>query len=132
MMSSSYLSSFCSCSGAGIYVESPRDEAISNNSMIVEVGTSLSRLPHFRGLSASTSPHVGQLIDPYGNDITTSTSDPFIVSLGSSFEPGMMRVRSFRSLRRNEEGIYTYLTPDNTGNKVDVYFGLYSLAHASM
>ena len=113
-------------------METPRNEAISNNSMIVEVGTSLPRLPHFRGLSASTSPHVGQLIDPYGNDITTSTSDPFIVTLGSSFEPGTMRVRSFRSLIRSEEGIYTYRTPDSTGNNIDVNFGLYSSTFTSM
>ncbi len=115
-----------------MFVESPRNEGLPNNSLIVESGGYYARIPQFRGLSASNRSSVGQLIDPQGRDITSSNTDPFIVTLGSSFEPGTMRVRCYRSLQRNEVGIYTYRTPDENGRTIDVNFGLYTSALSRM
>ena len=113
-------------------MESPRNEVLPNNSLIVETESYFPRMPHFRGLSGSNQSYTGQLIDPYGIDITRSITDPFLISLGSGFEPGMMHVRSFRSLRENEVGIYTYRTPDESGRTIDVHFGLYTSSASSM
>ena len=113
-------------------MESPRNEVLPNNSLIVEAGSYHQRIPYFYALSGSNKSFVGQLIDPYGNDITTSYTDPFIVTLGNSFDPGMMYVRCFRSLQKREVGIYTYRTPDESGNIIDVNFGLYTTAFSSM
>ncbi len=99
--------------------------AIPNNSIILAKQRTL-KIPNFRGLSGSRSSHVGQLIDPRGIDITTSNLDPFIVSLGRSFDPGTMYVRGFRSLRDTETGIYTYRTPDEKGKMVDINIGIYT------
>ena len=108
--------------GAGIYVQSS-DGALPNNSFI----TTLARdtIPLFRCLSGSSTPYVGQLIDNYGRDITNSDSDPFSVTLGGPSDPGSLLVRSLRPLRHNENGIYTYRTPDERGNIIDFHFGLY-------
>ncbi len=127
----SYLSYYdaivpCCFQGAGIFLEAPRSKVLPNNSLIVESGGYYARIPQFRGLSASNRSNVGQLIDPQGRDITSSYTDPFIVTLGSSFEPGTMRVRCYRSLQRNEVGIYTYRTPEENGRIIDVNFGLYT------
>ena len=111
--------------GGGIYVESPISEVLPNNSLIV-VLSFFARSLSFRGLSGSNKSRVGQLIGPLGNDITHSYSHPFIVSLGSRYDPGSMYVRCLRALRLGEVGIYTYRTPDEDGNDIDVNLGIYS------
>ena len=105
--------------GAGIYVQSG-NRVLPNNSVI----TTLARgtIPSFRCLSGSTRARVGRLIGPQGSDITFSSPDPFFVRQGTS---GTLSVRSVRSLRREETGIYTYRTPDENGNIVQFNIGLY-------
>ena len=106
-------------------MESPVNAALPNNSIIMATHGSL-RVPYFRGLSGSNKSHVGQLIGPQGNDVTSSNLDPFIVSLGRNYEPGTIYVRGYRSLLEGEVGIYTYRTPDEMGNTIDVNFGIYT------
>ena len=111
-------------------MESPRNEVLPNNSLITVSGL-LGRVPSIRALSGSNRSGVGRLIGILGNDITRSHSDPFIVSLGTSYDPGSMYVRCFRELSQEEVGIYTYRTPDEAGNLIDVNFGIYSTTASS-
>ncbi len=108
--------------GAGIYVQSG-NVVLSNNSVVTTFGRG--SIPTFRCLSGSARANVGNLISPLGDDITFSRSDPFTVRHGGSNDPGTLLVRSVRSLRREESGIYTYRTPDEKGNIVEFYVGLY-------
>ncbi len=98
-------------------------KALPNNSLITTLVRD--RVPSFRCLSGSARVNVGHLIGPRGRDITLSTSDPFFARWGGSYNPGTLSVRSVRSLRREESGIYTYRTPDERGNFIEFYFGLY-------
>ena len=111
-------------------MESPRNEVLPNNSLIIVSGL-LHRIPSFRALSGSNRSNVGQLINPLGNDITHSRLDPFIVSLGNSYDPGSMYVRCLKDIAREDIGIYTYRTPDEEGNIIDVNFGIYSASASS-
>ena len=105
-------------------MESPISNVLSNNSLIVI--SFFASAYSFRGLSGSNKTRVGQLIGPLGNDISNSYTDPFVVSLGSRYDPGSMYVRCLRALRLGEVGIYTYRTPDEAGNDIDVNLGIYS------
>ena len=109
--------------GAGIYVETGSDRVLSNNSLIAAPANG--KISTFRCLSGSSMPSTGILIGPQGNDITLSPSDPFLVSRGSSYDPGTLLVRSVRPLQREYTGIYTYRTPDENGDIVDFHFGVY-------
>ena len=116
------LSSFF-VTGAGIYVEST-DTVLPNNGLIST--TKLHKnMPSFRCLSGSSQSRVGRLIDPLGNDITFSTSDPFFISQGGTHDPGTLYIRSLREFEPADNGIYTYRTPDENGNIVDFNVGLY-------
>ena len=94
--------------------------------------TTLARntIPVFRCLSGSSTPNVGNLIDPNGTDITHSSSDPFIISRGGSYDPGTLLVRSVRPLGSEDSGIYTYRTPDENGEVIEFHFGLYVASSA--
>ena len=82
-------------------------------------------IPSFRCLSGSSRPNVGNLIGPDGTDTTFSTSDPFFISRGGSYDPGTLLVRSVRALEPEDSGIYTYQTPDENGDTVEFHFGVY-------
>ena len=99
------------------------DEVLPNNSLITT--TSRNSLPIIRCLSGSSQSHVGRLIGPLGNDITFSTIDPFFIILGRATDPGTMYIRSQREFEPADSGIYTYRTPDENGNIVDINVGLY-------
>ena len=114
-----FVNYILSLSGAGIFVEGGVNRVLANNSLI----TTNRIVPTFRCLSGSSVSSVGNLIGPLGNDITLSPSDPFLVSRGSSYDPGTLLVRSVRPLQMS--GIYTYRTPDEDGEIVDFHFGLY-------
>ena len=105
--------------GAGIYVAHGHD-ALPNNGMIV-AGRG-GRISEFRCISGYSRSNVGHLFDINEVDITTSNSDPFFTF---RYNPGTVHVRSLRSLRSNEQGIYTCRIPDETGTTVDVNVGLY-------
>ena len=105
--------------GARIYVAHGHD-ALPNNGMIV-AGPG-GRISEFRCISGYSRSNVGHLFDINEVDITTSNSDPFFTF---RYNPGTVHVRSLRSLRSNEQGIYTCRIPDETGTTVDVNIGLY-------
>ena len=105
--------------GAGIYVSSGHT-ALPNNGMILTGAGG--RISGFRCISGSRQSSIGHLFDMNEVDITTSNSDPFFTFRNS---PGTVNVRSLRSLRSNEQGIYTCRIPDETGTTVDVNVGLY-------
>ena len=111
--------------GAGIYVSGSPSAALPNNGMIV-AGSS-GRIGDFRCVSGSRQSNVGHLFDMNDVDITTSSSDPFFTFRHS---PGMVHVRSLRSLHSNEQGIYTCRIPDETGTTVNVNVGLYLAGNA--
>ena len=108
--------------GAGIYVEST-DTVLPNNSLISSKFRK--KMSSFRCLSGSSQSHVGRLIGPLGNDITFSTSDPFLISRGGTHDPGTLYIRSLREFKTTDSGIYTYRTPNENRNIVDVNVGLY-------
>ena len=95
---------------------------VTNNSLITT--TSWWKIPSFRCVSGSLRSRIGRLIDPLGKDITF-TMDPFIITRGGLHDPGTLYVRSLRELEPANSGIYTYRTPDENGNIVDINFGLY-------
>ena len=80
------------------------------------------RVSDLRCISGSTSSNVGHLFDINEVDITLSSTDPFFIFRNN---PGTVHVRSLRSLRSNEQGIYTCRIPDESGTTVDVNVGLY-------
>ena len=115
--------------GAGIYIEST-DTVLSNNSLI-STSELHQNMPSFRCLSGSSKSRVGRLIDPLGNDITFSTSDPFFISRGGQHDPGTLYIRSLREFEPTDSGIYIYRTPDENGNIVDINVGLYHYTTSS-
>ena len=96
---------------------------LSKNSLITTVGRNF--VPLFRCLSGSSTPNIGNLIGPHGADITFSTSDPFFIRRGGSYDPGTLRIQSVRALEPEDSGIYTYRTPDENGDIVEFHFGIY-------
>ena len=104
------------------------DTVLPNNSLISSTELKMSS---FRCLSGSSQSHVGRLIGPLGNDITFSTSDPFLISQGGTHDPGTLYVRSLREFKTTDSGIYTYRTPDENENIVDVNVGLYHYSTTS-
>ena len=100
-------------------------EALPNNSLITTVSTTQNVTPEFRCVSGSSKARVGRIIGPLGNDITFLTSDPFLVTQGSAFDPGTLLVRTLQQLDLNDTGIYTYRTPDEKANMIDFNFGIY-------
>ena len=106
--------------GAGIYVAHGHVTLPNNGIILAGAG---GRIGEFRCISGSNRFNVGHLFDINEVDITTSSSDPFLTLRHTS--PGTVQVRSIRSLRSNEQGIYTCRIPDETGTTVDVNVGLY-------
>ena len=105
--------------GAGVYVAQGHVALPNNGIILTGVG---GRISEFRCISGSSRSNVGHLFDISEVDITTSNSDPFFTLRHS---PGTVQVRSIRSLRSNEQGIYTCRIPDETGTTMDVNVGLY-------
>ena len=103
----------------------PGDRVLPNNSLIT---TSLNELvPQFNCLSGSLRANVGKLIGPLGTEITRKPNDPFTVIHGSRTDPGTLLVfSSSNAMETNDNGIYTYHTPDENGDTVDFHFGIYS------
>ena len=98
-------------------------EALPNNGLIVAGVTN--RISEFRCLSGSSSPFVGQLLGPNGEDLTHVDADHFLVHRGGSYDPGLIHVRRLAPLAREEQGVYTCRIPNERGTAVDVNVGLY-------
>ena len=108
--------------GAGIYVTAGQ-RALPNNGLIVAGADN--RISEFRCLSGSSSPEVGQLLGPAGEDMTFIDSDNFLVRRGGIYDPGLVHVRRIVPLSDEEQGVYTCRIPDEKGVAVDVNVGLY-------
>ena len=119
------ISSLVVCAGAGVVVQ-PGDKVLPNNSVITNL------IPRFHCLSGSPRKNVGQLIGPLGTDITFKKSDPFTVRRGRRSDPGTLLVfSSSNAMETDDNGIYTYHTPDENGDTVDFHFGIYDSTHSS-
>ena len=119
------ISSLVVCAGAGVVVQ-PGDRVLPNNSVITNL------IPRFHCLSGSLRKNVGQLIGPLGIDITFKKSDPFTVLRGRRSDPGTLLVfSSSNAMETDDNGIYTYHTPDENGDTVDFHFGIYDSTHSS-
>ena len=111
----------CTSAGAGIFVT--RDhQSLPNDGLIV---ASAKRISEFRCLSGTSLHNVGQLIGTTGVDIVTNTSDPFHITRGNVFSPGVIHVRSHGFLTPENEGVYTCKMPDESGAEKSVNVGLY-------
>ena len=98
-------------------------KALPNNGLIV-AGLN-NRISEFRCLSGSTSPYVGQLLGPNGDDLTHIDNDHFLVHRSGSYDPGLVHIRRLAPLTIEEQGIYTCRIPNERGVAVDVNVGLY-------
>ena len=107
--------------GAGIYASSAH-EALMNNSLIK---ADSSQHFEFRCMSGSKQGGVGHFIGRNGRDITYQFGRPFYVSIGGVHNPGLIHVRSYRTLSMSYQGVYTCRIPDENGNLVDINVGLY-------
>ena len=113
--------------GAGVYVEAGDGLVLPQNGLI----TTATRPPNIRCLSGSSRSNVGSIISPQGTDITNLRTDPFLVTRGRANDPGTLSVLTVRPLEEENCGIYTYRTPDENGDTVEVHFGIYLTSTAS-
>ena len=79
----------------------------------------------FSCMSGSEQGGVGHFIGRDGQDITYKFGRPFYVSIGGIDNPGLIHVRSYRTLYATYQGVYTCRIPDETGNIMDISVGLY-------
>ena len=115
------------CAGAGVVVQ-PGDRVLPNNSLITTSSNNV--IPQFQCLSGSLRTSVGKLIGPLGTDITFKNSDPFNVRRRGA---GTLLVfSSSNAMETDDNGIYTFRTPDENGDTVDFHFGMYTLQYAGM
>ena len=123
------ISCLVACAGAGVVVQ-PGDRVLPNNSLITTSSNNL--IPRFHCLSGSLRSNVGKLIGPLGIDITFKNSDPFTVRRGRGTDLGTLLVfSSSNAMETDDNGIYTYHTPDENGDTVDFHFGIYDSTHSS-
>ena len=107
--------------GTGIYASSAH-EALMNNSLIKAASN---QHLEFMCMSGSKQGGIGHFIGQNGQDITYKFGRPFYVSIGGIDNPGLIHVRSYRTLHTHYQGIYTCRIPDETGSLVDINVGLY-------
>ena len=72
-------------------------------------------------------PNVGSWIAPSGQDITTSSTDPFDVIVGGDSNPGYLSVlqASGHFLTASFQGIYSCILPDENGVERQLNVGVY-------
>ena len=73
-------------------------------------------------------PNIGQWIAPDGQDLTAITTDPFEVTIGSSYSPGSLQVTTpveNPSLTTAHEGVYSCVIPDDSGETRYLHIGIY-------
>ena len=109
--------------GAGIYVTGGM-QSLPNDGLIIAHAYS-KRISEFRCLSGTTRHNVGQLIGTNGLDIVGNSTDPFLVTRGSAYSPGMIHVRNTLTFEEGYDGIYTCKLPDENGAISSVNVGLY-------
>ena len=79
-------------------------------------------------LSGSMTARVGQWIGLNGTNITTTDNDPFDVRVGGSYSPGSVEVQTpdtSSPLSSANEGVYTCVIPDESGETNYLYVGIY-------
>ena len=97
-------------------------KALTNNSLIKAASN---QHLEFMCMSGSKQGGVGHFIGQNGQDITYKFGRPFYVSIGGIDNPGLINVRSYRTLYASYQGVYTCRIPDETGSIVDINVGLY-------
>ena len=72
-------------------------------------------------------PNVGSWIAPSGQDITTSSTDPFDVIVGGDSNPGYLSIlqASGHFLTASFQGIYSCILPDENGVERQLNVGVY-------
>ena len=99
---------------------------ISNNSILH--ANSMGRISQLLCLSGSKEANVGLWIAPDGTDITTTSDDPFNVTIGGSYNPGSVNIQTPStnpSLSSADEGVYTCSIPDESRNVNYLHIGIY-------
>ena len=78
-------------------------------------------------VSDSTSAGVGNWLAPNGEDITSKSDDPFMITLGDETDPGYLAVDLTEgySLTSTDEGVYTCTIPDADGIDNYLHIGIY-------
>lgn len=77
--------------------------------------------------SGSTTPNTGRWLAPSGSDLTSSTTDPYEVTVGGVEDPGSLVVtqRVGHVVSRSFEGVYTCVLEDEAGEQVYWRVGIY-------
>ena len=81
----------------------------------------------FQCISGSTQPNVGQWIAPDGQELSLSADSPFTVTIGDSTNPGYLStvVTNGHSLSNVDQGVYSCVLPDESGNEQIIHVGIY-------
>ena len=98
---------------------------ITNNSIILT--DNFGQMPRLQCISATQMPNVGEWLNPIGQNITRSTSNPFNIIVGYTNDPGYLDIslHSGRILTIREQGVYTCRIPDETGATAYFHVGIY-------
>ena len=108
--------------GVALYLEGVGP--VQNNSIIHASTTG--RLNQLQCISGSTAANVGRWIAPNGEDIAGLT-DTFNVVTGDNTDPGLtfIELQPGQSLESEDQGIYTCIIPDESGDTQYLYVGIY-------
>ena len=114
---------YCLSSGAGFYVAEgvPENTALPNNGLVMANDESTLRL---RCRSGTTLVDVGEFIG-LNETALDGTTNPFIVKVSPSNNPGLMIVRTTSLTSADDQGVYTCRIPDERNNSVDINIGIY-------
>ena len=81
----------------------------------------------FQCISGSTQPNVGEWIALDGQQLTLSANSLFTVTIGDSTNPGYLStvVTDGHALSNVDQGIYSCILPDESGNEQTIHVGIY-------
>ena len=98
---------------------------VQNNSIIRASITG--RFPQLQCISGSSAASVGQWIAPNGGGIDGGPSDSFTIITGDADDPGFVSIelKDGVSLTSRDQGVYSCVNPDESGNLHYLYVGLY-------
>ena len=99
---------------------------LENNTFITTDANGM--IDDFHCSSDSTVANIGCWIAPNGVDLTSSTTDPFDVSVGDEQDPGSLVIQqsSGHIVTRSFQGVYTCAIQDRNGALTYHYVGIYN------